>query len=233
MQQVDMRQSQYKVQSNTFKHKVIGDYIQGTLIGKRVVPNRLKKGEDQFAYDLKTANGIFTVFGKPGIDFQMRAIKLGQIIGMEYVTDLPPKVQGYDPTRIIQVYADEKLVDEEWLNEQEEGANTIESFKEQPNFMNTPAPAQPPVAVTAPRGTPEVAKFPTNHAPLTPPVNNELPFVSAPADSATVKLETIKTLAKKVIQGVDENNYLNKVMETFGIPCTIPNYDKIITLLKS
>lgn len=231
MTQIDMKQSQYKVQSNIFKHKTIGDYVQGTLVGKRVVPNRLKQGEDQFAYDLKTADGVVvTVFGKPGIDFQMRTVKLGQIIGMEYVKDIPPKVSGYDPTRIIQVYADPKMVDEEWVNEQEEGANTIESFKEPQGFMNTPAPTPP---VSAPRGTPEVAKFPASHLTAAPQVNNELPFESAPANTAAEKLEMIKTLAKKAIPGVDDNNYLNKVMEITGVPCTIPNYDKIITMLKS
>lgn len=232
----------YKVQTNTFKHKVIGDKIQGTLVGKRVTTNRLKNGEDQLVYDLKLDDGsIVSVFGKPGIDYQMKAVKLGQIVGMEYTKDLPPKVQGHSATHVIQVFADPKVVDQEWLNEQEEAETAhmaAQSFGGQvvstpafvnplvPSFLDTPEPPKPPRAAS------EVLPF-TSAPPAysQPSVVAPVPVV-APTMAGPSKEETIKQLAMQRIPGTDANNYANKVMEATGVPMISMNYDKIIGLLQ-
>jgi hypothetical protein len=79
-------------------------------------------------YELKKLDGTYTdVYGKPGIDMQMKHIKLGQIIGFEFTKIIPATRPGYKPTNVIQVYADEKSVDEKWLMEQEEVSTTGEA----------------------------------------------------------------------------------------------------------
>lgn len=109
-----------KVKSNYVAFKTIGDKVEGTLVGKRTVANVLRPGTDQVVYELKKLDGSYTdVYGKPGIDMQMKHIKLGQIVGFEFTKIIPATRPGYKPTNVIQVYADEKTVDEKWLMEQE------------------------------------------------------------------------------------------------------------------
>lgn len=227
---IDM--SQYKVQTNTFRFKTIGDKIQGTLVGKRITTNALKQGADQLVYDLKVEDGsIQSVFGKPGIDFQMKNIRLGQIVEMVFEKQLPAKQPGFSPANVIQVYADSKIVDQEWLNEQEENA-TVESATKTfnqphvaggPSFMDAPQP----------KNAPEVK--PLNAAQLTPVPTvattplADVPFVSPPPS----KEAQIKDWAKAKIPGTDDTNFTNKVMEQTGVPYIPLNYDKIIELLRN
>ena len=229
---VNIFSDQNKVQQNTFRFKTVGDKIQGTLVGKRVTSNALKGGEDQLVYDLKAEDGsVVSVFGKPGIDFQMKNIKLGQIVGMEYVKDLPPKMPGHSPTHVIQIYADAKVVDEAWIKEQEENLtleSAAKSFNQPattagPSFMNTPEPAK------TPRGAVEVQPLPPTApvAPVAPTPVNDVPFQSAPPN----KEAQIKDWAKAMIPGTDDTNYTNKVMEATGIPFIPMNYDKILAAL--
>lgn len=108
-----------KVKGNWFQKTAIGDKISGTFIGKRSQMNSLS-GKDQLIYELITPEGeIWSVGGNAGIDQQMRYVKLGQIIGFEYTEDRPSKVAGHNPTKVVQVYADPKVVNQEWLAEQE------------------------------------------------------------------------------------------------------------------
>ena len=161
-----------EVKGDYWKAKVIGDQIEGTLVGKRTAPDRYKPGTDQTVYDIKvnaepiisvgeTIEGregnIFAVFGKPGIDAQMRYIRLGQIIGFKFTEKVPSKDTAMNDTHKIQVYADKDVVDTEWLTSQEEvvvgdasgGATETPAEVAQA----TPAPAAPAAPAAAPAQT--------------------------------------------------------------------------------
>ena len=122
-----------KQKGNWWKPKQIGDLIEGTLVGRRQVPNNLQGGE-QIAYDIKvngkvisegketipTPNEIWTVFGKPGIDAQTRYVKPGQVIGFKFAEKRPATRPGMNDTHVIQVFANPDIVDEEWMKQSEE-----------------------------------------------------------------------------------------------------------------
>lgn len=109
-----------KVKGNWWKQETIGDKLQGTYIGKRQIVNQLS-GQDQWIYEIKDENGDYwNVGGKPGIDVQMRHVKPGQIIGFEYVEERPNPKPGMNATKVVQVYANEKIVDENYVAEEEE-----------------------------------------------------------------------------------------------------------------
>jgi len=108
-----------KVKNNWFKTLKVGDKIEGTLISVRTINNQLSGGEQKI-YELLLEDGSYmNVGGKPGIDFQMQHVKLGQIVGFEFIRETPPKKAGLSPTKIIQVYADKNTVNEKWLAEYE------------------------------------------------------------------------------------------------------------------
>lgn len=131
-----------KVKGNWMAFKNVGDKLEGTLIGKRVVNNALQ-GKDQIVYEIKRSdNGeVWNVGGKPGIDVQMRYIKPGQIVGFEFVQEKPASRPGFNKTKIIQVYANASVVDKEWLAGQEDEGVAVNgepvSFKEQ-DTIDTP-----------------------------------------------------------------------------------------------
>lgn len=105
--------------SGFFRFKTIGDKIEGTLIGKRLQKNQLD-GSDQILYEILTPIGeVWIVGGKPRIDSQMRGIKLGQIVGFEFTEIGKKKKPGQSPENIIQVYANQDVINKEWLQEYE------------------------------------------------------------------------------------------------------------------
>jgi hypothetical protein len=130
-----------KVKGNWMAWKNVGDKIEGTLINKRVVMNQLQ-GKDQIVYEIKTANGeIWNIGGKPGIDVQMRYIKLGQIVGFEFVQEKPASKPGMNATKIIQVYANQSVVDKDWLAQQEDESASVGG--EPVSYTETAAPTTP------------------------------------------------------------------------------------------
>lgn len=109
-----------KVKGNWWKQETVGDKIQGTYIGKRQIVNQLS-GKDQWIYEIKDENGEYwNVGGKPGIDVQMRHVKPGQIVGFEYTEERPNPKPGMNATKVVQVYANEKVVDQNYVAEEEE-----------------------------------------------------------------------------------------------------------------
>jgi hypothetical protein len=113
-----------------YKKLQVGARIQGTLVAKRTVPDNFHPGQDQYVYDLRTEAGdVVSVFGKASIDSRMKAVRLGQLVAMEYKGEVPSKKPGMKPAKVVEVYADPKLVDEEWLKEQEE-LNTEKEIQE-------------------------------------------------------------------------------------------------------
>ena len=134
-----------EVRSNWVKFTQPGDKIAGTLISIREQESNLpdKKGEMETVYEVKASKGefhdtdklgkiieeaiilkdgeIYNVGGSKSVDTQMRNVKIGQIIGIKFVKELPPKVKGYHPAKIKKVYilrdekTDQPLMDNEWL----------------------------------------------------------------------------------------------------------------------
>lgn len=141
-----------EVKSNFAKFNVPQeDKVMGTLISKRQVKSNLpgKEGELVWLYELKVDEGTFhaldekkklidepieadpgsfwTVGGKPGIDNQMRNVKLGQKVGFKFIDETPAKTKGFNPSKNIRVYTPkdtdgEFQMDTEWLeaNRQDE-----------------------------------------------------------------------------------------------------------------
>lgn len=120
-----------KVKNNFWQTKTVGDAIEGTLISKRIVDNQLS-GKEQVIYELKTADGsIWNVGGKPGIDNQMRNVKLGQIVGFKFIEQRKPSKPGLNGAKVVQVYANPSIVDEEWLKQQEEEGAAVEAGEQE------------------------------------------------------------------------------------------------------
>lgn len=118
-----------EVKSNWVKFNVaIEDKVLGTLIAKRQVKSTLPGKEDEMVwiYDLKADTGLFhelddkkkvidepvvisegsfwSVGGKPGIDNQMRNVKIGQKVGFKFIEEVPSKTKGFNPSKVIRVY---------------------------------------------------------------------------------------------------------------------------------
>lgn len=139
-----------EVSSNWAKFNVPGeDKIMGTLIAKRQIKSNLqgKEGELVWVYELKADEGQFhaldekkklieepitveagsywNVGGKPGIDNQMRNVKIGQKVGYKFIDESPSKTKGFAPSKNIRVYTPKNedgtpQMDDEWLSTQKE-----------------------------------------------------------------------------------------------------------------
>ncbi len=132
----------------------VGDFVLGTLIGKKKVKSTLpdKGGEMQNIYEVKVrqssyhvldekkkvvaepvvpqAGDIVSVGGRKIIDSRMEKVKLGQVFGLKFKEELPPKTKGYNPTKLITVFvpktADGEFeMDQVWLDEQKAEADSV------------------------------------------------------------------------------------------------------------
>ena len=126
----------------------VGDFILGTLTAVREVASTLpdRAGEMQKIYEFKVAEcryhllnekknpieppeepsegEIISVGGRKTIDSRMQRAKIGQVVGLKFVEELPAKTKGYNATKLIRVYfpkgvTGEIEMDEAWLAEQE------------------------------------------------------------------------------------------------------------------
>lgn len=205
-----------KVADAFIKWEKVGNKVQGTLIGKRQKPNDLKPGEMQWIYELLTEDdNIVLVGGKPGIDMQMKHIKLGQIVELRYVEEKKSKRPGLSPTKIIQVYTRKDAMNEEWLNNQEALARE-----------ETTATAENRIQDTSDDGEIKLDEIPFDDPK--PAVAD--PQASAPA-TADEKKALIIQLAKEKL-GVAEENVMQKVMEVTGLAFIASNFSSIIDRLK-
>lgn len=117
-----------QVKSNWVKWGKVGDCIKGTLVAIREHNSMFpgKEGTKVKVYELLGHNGSFhatdddkkaieppiminegeywMVGGKPGIDNQMRNVKIGQIIGMKFTDSKPAKTKGLNALKIIKVF---------------------------------------------------------------------------------------------------------------------------------
>jgi len=127
----------------------VGDFILGTLTAVREVASTLpdRVGEMQKVYEFKVAEcryhlldekknpiepaeepqkgEIISVGGRKTIDSRMQRAKIGQVVGLKFVEELPAKTKGYNATKLIKVFFPKNAdgtpeMDEEWLESQKE-----------------------------------------------------------------------------------------------------------------
>jgi hypothetical protein len=208
-----------KVKGNWTKFLKIGDKIEGTLVSKKSVPNQLS-GKDQTVYELKVPvkaevvmdgqkidiknEEYWNVGGKVGIDMQMKRVKIGQIVGFEFIEERKAKRPGLNPTKIIQVYADPSTVDKEWIQEQEE-INAVEEKEEDHSY-----PPEAPFEVTT---------RPKTGSTFSPLSNDEL-------------LEQIGALAVEKLGAVTPSDVKIKSMEATNLAFIDANLADILKALQ-
>lgn len=117
-----------KVEYKNIKFGKKGDWFKGTLVDntRTMVNNLSAKKELQTIFEFKAHGGSFHniikrqvqpdptavnkgefwsyITGKPAICGPMKAIKIGQVVGLRLVDITPSKVAGQDDTKIIKVY---------------------------------------------------------------------------------------------------------------------------------
>lgn len=129
-----MFSTENEVKSNFISWGKPGDFIVGTLASTREVENNLPgkpAGEMQTIYEFKALDGSFHVLddrkqpvadativkagefwnvgGKKGIDAQMRNIKIGQVLGMKFMEEIPSKTKGFNPTKVVKIFTTGKM----------------------------------------------------------------------------------------------------------------------------
>lgn len=125
--------SKNEVKSSFVKFSKVGDWFKGTFLKRMLVESRLPGhiGEPQYHFELKALAGEFhalddkkqvistsivpepgtywKVSGKPShksaLDDRMRNVKPGQIVGFEFIEEVPSKQKGFNPAKVIKVYA--------------------------------------------------------------------------------------------------------------------------------
>jgi hypothetical protein len=197
-----------KVQSNIFNFTSVGQSVQGTYLG-RTLKHSPKYNKDLYLYDLKTeSNEIISVWGRPIIDSNMKFVKPGQIVEFRFV-GVKPTPKGND-MKLIDVYADEKVIDENWLKAQEEEA-MLENIAEQ----NTAAQQQTIDNVNFMSAPKQETK---NNAPV--------------ANDDTQKLNLIGELSKMKLGVVNPDAVPVEVMNAINLAFVPANYDNIIKQLE-
>jgi len=126
-----------KIQGSWMKWRRVNDCIAGTLIEKR--EGKSPQGDDQMIYEIKLSDDdviidgekqqvskgdIMLLGGRPFIDNQLKNVRVGQIIGLKFYEERDSKTKNFSPTKCIQVYAKEGLLDNEWLEMQSPGMDT-------------------------------------------------------------------------------------------------------------
>lgn len=120
MTSVDIFQSAKPQSGEFFKFQNVGDSIQGTYIDIR---NGIDSfGNQQTIYVLQDTNGKVWNLGfrltSLVIHERMNGVKFGQIVGFRFDEHRDSKRNPGTKVKIIRIYADPKLVDQEWLDHQ-------------------------------------------------------------------------------------------------------------------
>jgi len=217
-----------KVKSSWWQKNSVGDKIEGTLINKRTQLNQLS-GKDQNIYELKLPNGEYwNVGGSIAIDAQMRQVRLGQIVGFEYIEERPSKKPGMSPTKVVQVWADTKLVDEEWIGEQEENNNMngTQEYKEETSPLDGVS------FIDDLKKQSETKEAPQATAPIQPTLDTSTP-VATPALTTPELIAAISTLVQEKFGITDANEIKTKVIEETTLPFVESNLPDILKKLEA
>jgi hypothetical protein len=123
MSKVDIFSETQPVATAWASFKKVGDAVQGTYIGSRRAQDGF--GHDQIIYELlnRDTNEVINVgmnLSKKLLHQRMQGVKLGQIVGFKYTSDkeiLNRKTGTKATTKIIDLWADPRFVDQEWVDQ--------------------------------------------------------------------------------------------------------------------
>lgn len=189
----------------------VGDSVQGTYIDVRDGVDSF--GNPQTIYVLKDKNGkIWNMGMKKSNSFfheKMRGIRFGQIVGFRFDGKKQSKRNPGQSWNDIKIFADPKVTDKDWLDQQEK----IE------HRSSSPSPEYSPAAVVSSNVRPVVANVPT-----------------IPTPENTI-LESIRSLARSKGITTEDNISSEKadivIEKAVGLPLIEENYTQIIVRLSS
>ena len=122
MENIDIFKKATPQSGEFFKFKAVGDGIQGTYIDQRDAIDSFNN--DQTIYILQDKDGKIWNLGfrktASVIHDRMKTIRYGQIVGYRFDEERDSKKNPGTKVKIIRIYADPKLIDAEWINNQKE-----------------------------------------------------------------------------------------------------------------
>jgi len=218
MNKVNLLDEKYK-QTNTgtfFAAKEIGDSMQGVYVDK--TKRQGKFGWNDY-YVIRTDDGDYLIRDFPTIRDHMESMKKGTLVAFKYIGEKTPKDPGKKPYKDIEVFYDRKIVDKEWLAENEE-ADTEAQFASDKKvdedndvpFKSGETTVEQPALEVDPSVTTET------------PAKEEGP--------TTDKKSLIVELAKKKFSVSTDKEALDTVMTETGLAIVEKNYDTILDLLQ-
>lgn len=200
------------VQSGWAKFENVGDEVQGTYVGKREGVDSYKN--NQTIYELMDESGNTILVGvrdtKTPFHDQMKHIRFGQIIGIKFTEKLPPTKPGQDASNILKIWADPKIVNNDWLSAQAQGT-AISSGQDEIAGTNEPQHTEQSSG--------------NDTGPTTPGFNM---FADHPFVTDEDKIKKIVEVAGTKFGLTDANEIKNRVMETTGLAFIAANLDAII-----
>ena len=220
MENVNIISEENEVKSNWLQLKAVGDEFQGTLVDKHNSVDNYNNA--QIVYEFLMEDGQLRPYGtsKEPINIQMKNVKFGQIVGMKFVRQDPPKVKGYNPTNVIQVFANPNVVNKEWLEEQE-----MDKIEGNEQSLEQVAEGMPDAEVPMPIPVGGVT-VPAPGAPIQAPA----PVTADPVETAD-PVAQINALAKSKLLINDVNLVKDGVQQVTGFAFIEMNYQKIVDAL--
>lgn len=222
MNNINIFESAKPLTGEFFKFKDVGDSIQGTYIDARKGVDSF--GNNQIIYTIiDTASKVWNIgFSEKTqvINERMKTVRFGQIVGFRFDEKRPSKKQPGTFAKIIRIYADPKLVDHEWLKNQQQLDSRFEAHPviDQVPPVNNEEEEEPVEAEPAEEG---IEAYPADEE--IQPKKNEA-------------LEAIRALAKnkKIINSKMTEEEGDAAIEAFtGLSLTEANFTKIIIALTS
>lgn len=209
MSNVNIFEQGREVKSGWANFEKVGDEVQGTYVGKKTGVDSYKNA--QTIYELMDDLGNTILVGirdtKTPFHDQMKHIRFGQIIGIKY-TEGMPNDKGND-AKILKIWADPKIVNEEWLASQGGMAAPSDSGAAGENAVEEQQESQQ-------AGTVE------------PKASGFNIFGDVPLVTEEDKIKKIIEIAGQKYGLSDANEITNKVMEVTNLAFIASNLDAII-----
>lgn len=217
----------YKVEAGQFfNFETVGQMLEGVFIGSQ--ENTRSKYGEQLVHKIKTDDGLMLLGGCKILDDRFSTMREGQIVIVKWEGKKKTK-DGKGEYHDYVVYSDPKLVDQNYINSQEE-VETAVAFGDDSEmkeiFGSTSNQGKPPVNNDVPF---EGGNF-QNGSP-TPSVVTGNATTSEPLPT-TDKRALLVDLAKKKFDLADEGQALEKLMNESGLAVIEKNFDTLIDLLQ-
>jgi hypothetical protein len=210
------------------KFQTIGDKVQGTYIGSYKAINKFN--QSQTIYQLLDENGgvvnVGVLDSKKALHAVMDHVFLGQDIGFKYTEDRPSKNGTNNATKIIAVWQNPKIVNQEWIDRQKE----LGQLKVAENAGFT----SPVGAASVEEGDDDVEDDEDESTEGGDGWGAFGSVTPAAPDLGVDKLQRISDLAaQKLGVSGDASIIKDKVMEATGLAFIPVNYDQIISALEA